>query len=398
MAWKDNLLDCSFKGIKFEVQRTRDAVQWATVEHAYPYKDGADIEDLGQGPRKISVEAIFFGDDYETRLQAFLKELQKGASGELIHPVFGSLTVQLYDYDIGHEADNVDSATVTLQFGETLSETQFFDRQLAGQTAEAAGLLGESLRTLSGNVFADMVGSILGNARRVAAFQNAASGMLNGLLAQVSGVVLSGQNVLDFPRSFLTDVGAVVSGVVALWPFDAGTRRADFDRTRVNLTTPLTLPDTYISAASQTDIERTAAHVRLEQSLGLVDAATIVLSQEAENPTLTPPEIERITGDARTEIQARIDEIRSAYGLEESRTLTEPLKDIALALQTAAAAVIEQSPPLITRIVEAPGNLHLLAHRWYGDYSRASELLRLNPSVRLPNNVNRGEVLNAFAQ
>jgi prophage DNA circulation protein len=397
MAWKDNLLDATFRGIKFDVVKTRDALQWATVEHAYPYKDGADIEDLGQGPRRISVDALFFGPDYENRLQAFIKELKKGSSGELVHPVFGAVTAQLMDYDIGHEADNVDQATVTLQFSETLGAPKFFILRNATQKAASAGILASAMRALSGNVFSQTVAAIGGNIRRVTALRSAASGMLNGLIAQVSGVILSGQDIIDFPRSFLADVEALSASVVGLWPFE-DTRRTDFERARVVLSAPILEPETHVSSASRTDILRTAAHVRTERTLALVDAAAIVLSKEAETPALTPPQIEQVTGAARAELQARIDELRTVYGLESSRTLTEPLKDIALAIQEAAAAVIEQAPPLTTRTVEAPGNLHLLAHRWYGDYSRASELLRLNPGLRYPNSINRGEVLSAFAR
>lgn len=55
-------------------------------------------------------------------------------------------------------------------------------------------------------------------------------------------------------------------------------------------------------------------------------------------------------------------------------------------------------PPIITRTVDTPTNLTLLAFRWYGDYTRSTELLRLNPDVRNPNFIQPGEVLNAYAR
>lgn len=63
-----------------------------------------------------------------------------------------------------------------------------------------------------------------------------------------------------------------------------------------------------------------------------------------------------------------------------------------------AAAVIESKPQLIRRTVAATGNLHLVAHLWYGDYTRADELQRLNPQVRDPNGLVAGDVLNAYAE
>ncbi|HGD9019465.1 TPA: multidrug DMT transporter permease, partial [Escherichia coli] len=42
--------------------------------------------------------------------------------------------------------------------------------------------------------------------------------------------------------------------------------------------------------------------------------------------------------------------------------------------------------------------LLLLAWQWYGDYSRAAELQRLNPQLRDPNNITAGVVINAYAK
>ena len=74
------------------------------------------------------------------------------------------------------------------------------------------------------------------------------------------------------------------------------------------------------------------------------------------------------------------------------------LKDAALAIQEAAVVIIEARPPLRQRIVNAPSNLHLLAHQWYGDYRRAGELARLNPQVRNPNDIDTGDILNGYSQ
>jgi len=60
--------------------------------------------------------------------------------------------------------------------------------------------------------------------------------------------------------------------------------------------------------------------------------------------------------------------------------------------------VLNERPPLTTRTVTLAGNLHLTAFRWYGDYSRADELLRLNPQITNPNFVMPGAVLNAYSR
>ncbi|EPE3084912.1 DNA circularization protein, partial [Morganella morganii] len=74
------------------------------------------------------------------------------------------------------------------------------------------------------------------------------------------------------------------------------------------------------------------------------------------------------------------------------------LKSIALDVQDLGLLVITRRPPLTRRTVAAAANLHLLAHFWYGDYSRAAELYRLNPQIRDPNNLSAGDVINAYAK
>jgi len=59
--------------------------------------------------------------------------------------------------------------------------------------------------------------------------------------------------------------------------------------------------------------------------------------------------------------------------------------------------VILQRPPLLSRTVESTSSLRLLAHRWYGDNSRALELLRLNPTLRTPYGIATGTVMRAYA-
>jgi len=128
----------------------------------------------------------------------------------------------------------------------------------------------------------------------------------------------------------------------------------------------------------------------------LAEVACDVLDAEIVNPTLSPPEIETIVGDVRQAIQDAIDLHRDVYPVEVARPVTEPLKDLALAVQDAGIAIIDTRPPLIRRTVNVPMNLHLIAFSWYGDYARAAELARLNPSLRHPNFIHAGTILYAY--
>lgn len=400
MAWKDSLLEASFRGIIFDCVRTDDAAERATAEHAYPYRDGADIEDLGRGPRKISIEAVFYGDNYESQLKAFLAALDEAGEGDLQHPVFGVVFAQLASYRVQHEADNVDQATVALEFVESTPSQPFFDRSLPSQQASAIAQYSGSTRDAATTLLADKVGEIfmLSAFGRVSALRSTMTAALSSIRARISGFISSGLDVIDFPRSWAADISAALRGIVDLRSFDTATIKSDWRAVYTNVSEPVLLPSYQAGSAPANDEKVIAAHVALEQALTIADTASIVLANEAQTPTMTPAEIEKVANDTRTLIEATIADYRTLYTLEQSRPVTEALKTTALGIQDAAAAVIEQRPPLILRSVAARANLHLAAHQWYGDYRRAAELMRLNPLVRLPNNLQAGDRLNAFAR
>lgn len=105
MAWKDTLLPASFRGVGFEVLRTRDHGERSVVEHEYPYRDGSEIEDMGRKARRISITAVVWGPAYEAALEKLGKALDERGPGELVHPVFGPVRAQVLSWDIPHEAE-----------------------------------------------------------------------------------------------------------------------------------------------------------------------------------------------------------------------------------------------------------------------------------------------------
>jgi prophage DNA circulation protein len=135
-----------------------------------------------------------------------------------------------------------------------------------------------------------------------------------------------------------------------------------------------------------------------ELALAHAQAVAVVIENEAEQPTLSPVDVEGLANLGRALLQAAIVLHRRLYAVETARPIIEALRTIAALLQARARLVILQSPPMLERVVESPASLRLLAHRWYGDHSRALELLRLNPDLRTPHNIPTGEVLRAYAE
>ncbi|VVE59761.1 DNA circulation family protein [Pandoraea captiosa] len=443
MAWKDTLQDAAYRGVKFDCLRASDSIEKDVARYAYPNVDGEDIVDMGLKARETTMTAVFFGDDYEERMKAFLSALAERGAAELIHPVFGSMpNMQFLGGHVGHDADNPDACTVELRFAPSTPSNPFFVEQKAGQKADATAQVANGAKESGASAFETALGALKdakAGIRRINALRDVLSNTLGPIKNLVTGFQGTALDLLNFPRAFTSDLIGLVSGITDFRSFDPGMVMSDwggmFDQMSSVVKLPgaaakgqsITIPGTDVAsstvpsapgapglpsppsqpyapslpsvvAANASDVQLVTSVVKTVVATTVAEVASDVLANEVDEPVLTPDEIEKITNDTRELIQDAIDETHAALPLDQSRPVVEALKDTALAVQELAKTVIDARPPIMTRTVDAPCNLALLAFRWYGDYTRSAELLRLNPAVRNPNFIAQGEVLRGFAR
>ncbi|HDR9101734.1 TPA: DNA circularization N-terminal domain-containing protein [Burkholderia vietnamiensis] len=436
MAWENTLFDASFRGVPFDVQRTDDTIDRDTAEYAVPHVDGEDVEDLGLKAHTVSIAAIFFGDDYEERMKALLAALAIKGPGELLHPVFGSMpSMQLIGAHVSHDADNVDACVIEMRFKRSTPANPFFVEQRPTQTADAAAQLATVAQDAGTSMFERAIGllkTMKAGLRRLNALRDVLSETLGPIKALVVGFRGASVDYLSWPGAFASDLIGLVSGIADFRSFDPGLVMSDWNDMRDQMKTvvklpaasaasqPLTIPGTQAARAASSEpvdpaapyaparpgtVASDSSDVQLVTAVTAVVVATVtagvasdVLSNEADTPTLTPDQVEQIANDTRELIQTAIDAVRAAVPIEQARPVIEPLKETALTVQELAVKVIDILPPIVSRSVDAPSNLTLLAHLWYADYSRAAELLRLNPQIRNPNVIQRGDIVRGFAQ
>ena len=106
MSWSETLLDASFRGVPIQV--VEESLQWqrSLAEHGTPFKNGDSVRDLGRGARRFPMQLVVFGVNYEIELQNLLVTLEVIGSGELIHPIYGSVSV------VPHSLDEIGRAHV----------------------------------------------------------------------------------------------------------------------------------------------------------------------------------------------------------------------------------------------------------------------------------------------
>lgn len=421
MAWKDTLQDARYRGIALEVERVEDSGGRDLVKHRYPLADGITTEDLGAAERPITLTAIFWGDDYESRLNALLAVLAEKGPAELIHPVFGSVWVQLATWRVQHQADDVDYAAVELSFVETGKPAALFAQTSPVQKAEAALASDEPVLAAATDALDTEIGlaAVTESLEELQSLRTLMTGTLSEIQREISGAISTVQDVIDAPRAFASDIIDSMAGVLSLGRFNPGNLFAGWASLAEDAKRLGRMPGKLFSgwdrgskgnppsAAQVTRIER---FTKTSSAASLGHTAAAVLVSEVATPTLTPPQIEQLVNDSRTAIQDAIDTLRPTAdelvspGFDAGaqaliyRPVITALKDQALAIQDAGKTVLERRPPLQQREVPYPCNWHLLAHAWYGDYSRATELARLNPQVRNPNGLARGDKVTAYAQ
>ncbi|WP_103035234.1 DNA circularization protein [Castellaniella caeni] len=422
MSWLLTLQDASFKGRTFEVVSTDDSVSRDVAQYERPYVDGADTEDLGRKAREFQIQAVFYGLFYEDALNTFLAVLEEPGAGELVHPIWGSIpAAQLLSYRVHHDADTPDHATVDLAFVEHQDSDPFYSS--AGGTLDdlmsaydMASAMTETVSAWAAFVGA-LVGSVVGGAFGLIARVTGLGGLAGGVVGQLRGVFAgassSASDYTQAPQAFGADVQAAVGGLSDDRTYES---LDDWRGMTADADAVLQIPADLVAGDSQAvsddpdgalpatlvlgtqDVARVETVLQVAVAADVVETAIQILAAQRDNPTMTPAEIEGIVTDTRRYIVAAIDKNRAAWGVVDARPMTEPLKSAAKKIQDLGLAVINMRPPLITRRTANASNFHLLAHIWYGDFSRAAELARLNPQIRNPNDIPAGEPLNAYAQ
>lgn len=441
MSWAQTLLDASFRGTALQVLGENLQAHRATAEHGTPFSDGDTVVDLGRGARQFAIQAVVFGVNYEIELQNILLAVDTAGPGELIHPIYGSLSVVCQTWDVKHQADRPDYAEVSLRFLENLPDSPFFARQFefvndSVMEAEAGNRWQDGIFDLFGRIdslvseiqtwigggwvgFLERALGLPGIGLRLQQLRSQILGVVSGVtsmvgshgaafdplvdLMQTPTQIRSAiqDNTPDKPTSLLSRAGvpASVPGDASMPPEAAQAGRAFLIAAREGVdpaveVLPDGMPDDPVAASSYGLVVLVITELALAHS----QAVAVVIEDESEKPKLSPADLEGLVNLTRSLLQASILLQRRLYDVETSRPVIDGLRNVAALLQARARQVILLNPPMLERVVESPTSLRLLAHHWYGDHHRALELIRLNPGLKTPHNIEAGEVLRAYAE
>ncbi|WP_151780583.1 DNA circularization N-terminal domain-containing protein [Acinetobacter bereziniae] len=391
MGWSTDLLDASFRGVQFECTSTDDSVSKALSIKQAPYSNDASIEDMGNNPRDISLNALYSGEDYKTWLDALEAALLATGSGELIHPIYGIQQVHVVNYNVTHNADNFDSCTIAMKFilakdkkrelfVPVVVQQKIAIPSIIDVPASSLEKLLKQLELINPNKFFTVVNNLRNGINKFRAGMNIVKTTVDNLLSPASVIVGLVDDVTKLV-TFDTNISAI-----SKWR-DLIHRVKRFEKLFQNDDSPAEVKQLWRAT-------QVAAVVAVTQEI-----VSKVRQEIAEDKiiSLTPIDLALIRQQNRQTLQQAIAEERLIDSID-SVSQIAIYKSIADQVHLQIQELIETRPPITTTQILAPCTLHWLAHQLYGDFNRAGEIQRLNPFIVNPALLQTGMELTVYAQ
>lgn len=428
-GWTRPIQQASYKGVEFDVIAVDDSFERTVIEHAYPFVHGADLEDMGLNAQSIKLQAIFWGASYYTDYINLLSVLQQKGADVLVHPIRGRLpNMLLVSANVRTDAENINYVSLDLTFREASKMQPIFAFEDAIITKLDKLLL--KLETLfdSGMAFWESVGIFDLRSRLL--------GLWGSLFASFEAV----RALFDFDkrkysiasstsqRTYLKDSTKALGQLKEM--VDAGIQgRAElvalsFKSQLLNITDAVDSAKAIVDKVAKDEGFNRSKTVKLlgsdvvELDIMMDIMATTKLTQvltkiiEESGDKLLISDLELINQIVRKHYLGLINKLREQQKnaqkgplnaktqaiYETAERVINDVRDIAHQFTSLVLAVINQKPPLTVRVVPDSGTIHKVAHLFYGDFTRANELLHLNPQIRHPNFIEQGAALNCYSE
>ncbi|WP_066568035.1 DNA circularization protein [Snodgrassella sp. CFCC 13594] len=437
--WYNNLQPASYKGTAFDVLSVDDRNEKALAEHARPFVNGIDLEDMGTQGRQCQVSAVYYGLGFDAKMVALMNALEEQGAGVLVHPFFGRMQNMIASsWSFHTEADMVNYVALDITFREATEAQPIFVFENAWLAK-----LEDILDTLNGYI--DQVLEYVDLAIAVKNGVSAIWGSALGLWSGLKGVVAAVRNAFDLDSTKYPDGGSYSTSAFSTASasqaaqlatmLDVGLSaeaaqgesvlgaRQRYDATADKVTEITALPSSILTGqGDSSDVATRRIHKVTErqmqpiaQLLALINIGILIRISveliENDSDTITATELMHVNNNLRNRIQTQIDALRATYTLAEAakspqatalytstNQTIELLRQSASQFNALVLALIAQKPPLRVRQAEFDGTIHQFAHAFYADIGRTEELMRLNPHLTHPSFISRGDWMNYYVK
>lgn len=314
----------------------------------FPYKNGQATDDLGGKGRDFEVQVLIHGKGYKKAIKALLDFFDDPRPGDLIHPVFGSISCVPLDWEIGHSSELHEGATLRISFTTHDFDVSFADRDRDGtSTFKSAITAAVSFFAKINNVLNKVESNILA----AAALKNAITAAIGGYNDQYTATLTKLNNTFNRDGSS-TDIPALTStNTGGIFPV-AGSLNSVLQ----------SIPDEAIA----------------------IEIATALATQQATDQVILLRKTLQTTIDTMSEGEGAVlfrEEI-----LELKRSAIAVQKTLELGIQSSQSQIIDYEVPRLMSLRE-------VAYLNGLSLDRAYDLEILNPSLESTNYIEAGTVL-----
>ena len=151
--------DAEIDGFVLDMQTIEDGFENAIARYEYPYRDGADLEHMGQTARRIRLRCFWLEGRYAEHYD-FLEHLKDRELFELRHPKYGLISGAVESVMVRHD-DRQETAAVDLMFIEDMAsqEAPPSSRDLAAEAESSFAAGQQELKESFGSQAKDALGS-----------------------------------------------------------------------------------------------------------------------------------------------------------------------------------------------------------------------------------------------
>lgn len=381
MGWTKELQRASFRGVEFDCTSTNGSTSKALSVHQAPYSNDALIEDNGTDPEKISLRIFLAGDNYFEYLEALITAFRTTGEGELVHPIHGLKNVFTANWTEAHDTETVDGCYIDVDFlVATQEQKQLFVPVAFIDTASLLDLPAsafkrelEILQNTNPNKFFQVINRIRTGLQKARQILNTIRSTVDNLLSPPDWAVGLVNDVVSLATFEINDISAI-----SKWTSikDRIKRISKiFDQDDNNNDSPAfkqlwrAIGNAATAETVQSLVKQTRTELVQNQIISLTPIDLAVIRQQVRKDINHSIKVEReITQD-----QATISNIDPSLQVAE-------YKKLANQVHVQIQSVIETRPPLSNALITVNCTAHWLAHKLYGDMSRAEEIKRLNPN------------------
>lgn len=412
----DDLYPAQLDGYELEIETLDDRFENAIVRHEFPKRAGAQLENMGQKARSVSIRCYFWDHgDHQTYADHvdFINHLQRTELSELVHPQYGLVKGMIESFNVRHD-DRDMTAEVDISFVEDLrgstADIEYEDVEAAVEEAvlesqqeqmdsfaeevrvelggEAAGILEKSLDPAKGILeqFTGYSRAARGYLKRVEFFVATLEGTLTSVANPANGLISTINYGTNLPGRVIGSLSRCIERYVVLYDTikNAPTRFLDsIDQAMLQLEATVgfgsqlrigfACQGAHAMAGIYKSDESTRQQVRRDEQHSGFDALGKYQAPAETEPMLTVNELETSLAKMRAMLQDGIDQDRSM----------ESMKAMARSLQGHVNTVKLQRDRIITVELDNAMPLHLVCLKYGLPYNMADRLASIN-SIKNP--------------